>query len=1731
MSASYTLQLTDGTPLTDITSLESNGVGNQSTPRRILDIDFSTSPPKFVVGDDATLRFVPNFSFTVFDSAYDGEYTVAPAGSSFLDGVTSIPVNEPIALGAYTVLDVSDTTDYWKVTSAGNDADIFYPTSSIMVAGNSFPAANASYTVVSAVPALQSAITGVVTGAGGSWTINGVHSQTYDVGEQITVSGTGSGNLTGDGNYTIASKTVGASTTTLVVTGTIPAAAVANGSISATIPYTKVFVTAASIPTGATATGTVSTPTPSQFAFSAPPAIVVSSPNVFDITWRIAGDHTSRFTVGGRFNVKNNSYYDYHVFVITAKSFSGGNTHVTGRITGTTTPTPDSSGFLIHPIAATQKGYIQYEVPVAASSLQLIGKGAPYFNNGTTWGYALMNNSIHQLEQFADNVPPAAPLQGQIWYDQTVDQHRVLAPTATQHPITAVNAGTKTFTIAGNYTTNVEFQAGKKIEVYNNTGLGIENHEFTVASVTLNGANTDIVVVEVVASTVDVSGTLYGHHLWNGMVTATIPTTNYVDMNGYPIVHVEDIPAAHEYTIISGDTPFDNDFQANALNLRSANLIYVNVTGDTMTGDLTMATGVDINMTNGNINMNAASALLFPVGSTGDIVMSGANDIDFAAGSTGDIFLRATNDINFPVGSTGDVILSGANDIDFTAGSTGDIILRSSNDINFPTGSTGDVILNGGNDILMAGTGRVDLAANELRMNSTSFVSFPAGSTGDIVLSGANDINFPAGSTGDIFMRADNDLNFPAGSTGDITVAGANDLLFAGTGRIDLANNEQRMNGTSYINFPVASTGDIVINGANDINFAAGSTGDIFLRATNDINFPTGSTGDILLNGGNDILVAGTGRVDLAANELRMNSTSFVNFPVGSTGDVTLQGANDIVFSGTGIINMGNNKITNLANATVATDALNMQTGDARYVNVTGDTMTGALSMTSANITMTGTSTLQFTGTGQVDMGTNKVVNLATPTTGTDATNKAYVDAFVSGIVFLTPVKDPNVYNDVLSAPPLTPQPYHRTYLVKPAAYTITGRTTGVSGKWIISGNYAALFAAGNTFIVNGNSDGPSNGTYTVASATDVSATTEITITGTVPATAGTNGTVYHSSGAWNGLDGRAVSWNGTAWVDILGRAVQPGDRFGVYMEPDNDEVPIDTSGMGAILIPAAGKVGTIQAGVTAPGFTSLGTAPAWSFYTPVEPDAVSVTGQDSLHFGHSYTFRGIYGTGTYNSAHMWIEFSGPTAVIDGAGLKFTGNILNIGAGSGILVSSDTVAVDPVFVAANASPDIDINTTTKSISTTPTGWNNVTADYGIPVTATGVDNISLGRAALHAVTSGSNNIAVGSNAMWASTLAADNVAIGRDSLYSDPYPIQNIAIGAGALRNYTSTLNLATEIFAGGTYTIASVGTTDFTLVGASSNTVGVTFVATGTGTGTGTVVDGIDFGGSVAIGYQAMYNTTSDAMYGGTWNTAVGYQTMYSNTSGYYNTTIGYTSMWNNTTGYFNTAVGFAALGKNTTGNFNAADGTMSMYRGTTGSNNTAMGYESLFNNTTGSNNTIVGYQAGRALTTGSNNTLIGGYQGTAGMAGNVVLSTGDGTIRLQHDGTNWTSATPISTTGLILPSTTSTITLNGSVGTTGQVLTSAGAGATPTWKTLSNSTGAPVAITPPASTVAYQNTTAYPMQILVQGGTVTLISISRDNTTYYDIGVIAGAVMLAPNDYIKLTYSVAPTMTGFPQ
>jgi hypothetical protein len=75
------------------------------------------------------------------------------------------------------------------------------------------------------------------------------------------------------------------------------------------------------------------------------------------------------------------------------------------------------------------------------------------------------------------------------------------------------------------------------------------------------------------------------------------------------------------------------------------------------------------------------------------------------------------------------------------------------------------------------------------------------------------------------------------------------------------------------------------------------------------------------------------------------------------------------------------------------------------------------------------------------------------------------------------------------------------------------------------------------------------------------------------------------------------------------------------------------------------------------------------------------------------------------------------------------------------------------------------------------------------------------------------------------------------------------------------------------------------------------------------------------------------------------------------------------------------------------------------------------------------------------------------------------------------------------------------------------------------------PSSITPGASPYTYQNTLGYPADVIVNGGTVSAIAFSRDNATFYTAGAIGGIFPLSPYDYLRVTYTVAPTMTLIPR
>jgi hypothetical protein len=75
------------------------------------------------------------------------------------------------------------------------------------------------------------------------------------------------------------------------------------------------------------------------------------------------------------------------------------------------------------------------------------------------------------------------------------------------------------------------------------------------------------------------------------------------------------------------------------------------------------------------------------------------------------------------------------------------------------------------------------------------------------------------------------------------------------------------------------------------------------------------------------------------------------------------------------------------------------------------------------------------------------------------------------------------------------------------------------------------------------------------------------------------------------------------------------------------------------------------------------------------------------------------------------------------------------------------------------------------------------------------------------------------------------------------------------------------------------------------------------------------------------------------------------------------------------------------------------------------------------------------------------------------------------------------------------------------------------------------PRGVTVGASPFIFQNTTGRSVDLIVTGGAVSAIAFSRDNVTFYGVGLTAGVFWLSPYDYLRVTYTVAPAITLVPR
>jgi hypothetical protein len=284
-----------------------------------------------------------------------------------------------------------------------------------------------------------------------------------------------------------------------------------------------------------------------------------------------------------------------------------------------------------------------------------------------------------------------------------------------------------------------------------------------------------------------------------------------------------------------------------------------------------------------------------------------------------------------------------------------------------------------------------------------------------------------------------------------------------------------------------------------------------------------------------------------------------------------------------------------------------------------------------------------------------------------------------------------------------------------------------------------------------------------------------------------------------------------------------------IYSDDSDPSTGLDGGGHVERFVPAIKDVVSVAEYVTNAAISVLGGATTNSTSTTslaISTGSKSVTLVES---GKAYTVgQWVIIASTANPAN---NMKGQVTAFSGTSL-----VVNVTSVSG----SGTISAWSISVTGGA----DITSTTSVLKGDNSG-NAVAATAGTDYAGIGTPNVFTLDQTINGVRVGSgpgspiakNAVLGAGGAAQANVNGVESVVIGNAAFgYSKDF-VRSVAIGFGSGLWLGSDYHPTTagSFVVGGRYIIKSVGTTDFTLIGAASNTVGISFVATGVGSGTGT--------------------------------------------------------------------------------------------------------------------------------------------------------------------------------------------------------------------------------------------------------------------------------------------------------
>jgi Chaperone of endosialidase len=264
--------------------------------------------------------------------------------------------------------------------------------------------------------------------------------------------------------------------------------------------------------------------------------------------------------------------------------------------------------------------------------------------NYAGYGQTLDTNFVHIIENFASNVPPANPLQGQLWYNTNANLLYVCPQDGTTNAnswVVLATAGGNATTTFGSVNVNGNLNANNVIAV--NT-IQSANGAFTNISVTANAniasstittanigtLNTQIITTgsNTTAGTMNGTWTLAGGLSGNSLIVANgniyttgIRTNNYYYANGAPFNPAGTYTNGNVFDYLTGANSvvrFTGNIAPNLIaatgNISTTGNISAtgNITGNYIIGNGSLLTGVSVSgittIVNGNSNVNIPAA-------------------------------------------------------------------------------------------------------------------------------------------------------------------------------------------------------------------------------------------------------------------------------------------------------------------------------------------------------------------------------------------------------------------------------------------------------------------------------------------------------------------------------------------------------------------------------------------------------------------------------------------------------------------------------------------------------------------------------------------------------------------------------------------------------------------------------------------------------------------------------------------------------------------------------------------------------------------------------------------------------------------------------------------------------------------------------------------------------------------------------------------------------------------